>query len=424
MLQEQLRVSGSPDDRSGANYCDKAGAGYCARISASGFPIPTFYYKICTEDSDCPTEYGEWCIVIGECYDAGGNPTGRGCVVNADASLGSCGWGSGGGGVSVSTWCDSAHPYCDSWPFNGCQVGRYLWGAPCNEGETCVACPSQSGPVCGQLVETRSTHESRTGIFNVALVVGLPILGGVILVLGIRRKKRVHIGSGLLFVLFVWAFVGTPSVLAGVCERPPASVYYLEWWHKDTMCCKVDCDCPARTPSSSCSTGMIGYCAVEWWNPSAQTFDFKTCSTDADCAGYGDWCVPMGECQDANGTPTGRACVPGADQDPTLGLCETSGGIGWCSATYQPPFSCDYGCATGYYPWGRPCNSGETCVACPGQAPSWAPASIAQVQGQAENNHATSSRAINFLILGLAPLGVAGVAFFIRSRKRTRRISS
>lgn len=395
------------------NYCATQAKGYCHIESISYPPYdPSTSYKICSTDADCDP-YG-WCVIAGECYDANGQPTGRGCVVDADPSLGSCMLG--GGGSYAYAWCDNAHPYPCDHSVQGCQVGQYLWGAPCNPGETCVACPSGAPPACGQLAVSGSTPEGTNGVLNVTLLIGLPIGAGVLIAAGLRKRKGIPTGLALLFVLLGGAALIVPlPALGGVCERVPTLPYYQEWIHSDVLCCKVDCDCPATNPASGCNKQMTGYCAEELFQ--SDSVDYKTCSTDADCAGYGDWCLQMGEIHDANGNPTGRACVVGADA--TLGACEGENvGLVWCDATHPPPSWCGGSCMGGIYLWGRPLREGETCVACPGQAPAWTPAATAQIAEHGTSGSIASSKLLNALILVFAPLGVAGCILVINKRRR------
>ena len=168
------------------SICDTHAVGYCAAMSWS---LPDVWiYSTCANDAEC-SDFGGWCIVMGECYDTNG-PTGRACVVGADPSLGFC--SAGGGGTRGYAWCDNAHPasYCLGDP---CHTGLYMLGAPCGTGEECQPCPEPT-PTWGtasiaQFQEHGKDRVGQSSVVNRVAIVLLPI-GVISLGIVLRRRKK------------------------------------------------------------------------------------------------------------------------------------------------------------------------------------------------------------------------------------------
>lgn len=118
----------------GYSFCQQQAIGYCHAFSVEWFPYPEFYYRLCQNDAECSPEYGNWCLVHGQCEGSGEH-----CVIGASNPY--CCYGGGGGQWGYIT-CDDNHPCPECCAVGRCESGVCSVGGSgaCAPGEQCLPC--------------------------------------------------------------------------------------------------------------------------------------------------------------------------------------------------------------------------------------------------------------------------------------------
>ncbi len=131
---------------------------------------------------------------------------------------------------------------------------------------------------------------------------------------------------------------------AGICDMPP------EYSMFPPNCCEIDSDCDIPGIwQGTCAPAAIGYCNTFAWDWLVGIY-YWVCASDGECPGAGSlgqpWCLTEGQCYNANGQPTGRKCVVGAD--PSIYMCAVGGGMNWGYVICDDYHPCEECCAMGW----------------------------------------------------------------------------